>query len=92
MSKNLYTMNAIDKLCNELIGNRGYDFIRLRDGVLLDGDFILVSPDEEHYSFVVREVALNEWSSAYTVRRTAKISKALWDEADKYEQEQEDVA
>lgn len=92
MSKNLYSMGAIDKLLNELVGNRGYDFIQLRDGVLLDGDFILVSPDDEHYSYVVREVYLNEWSSAYTVRRTAKISKALWDEAEKYEREQEEIA
>lgn len=92
MSKNLYSMKAVDKLVDELVNKYHYDFVRLADGSLLDGSFILVAPDENHYHFVVREVYLNEWSSAYTVRRASKISKALEEEAERYEREQEEIA
>lgn len=81
MAQNLYTYEAVDDMRDRLSG-MGYTSIQLREGVLGSGDFVCIAPDEKHYHFIVREVALNEWSSAHTVRRSGKISKALQAEID----------
>lgn len=77
--QNLYTSTSIDKLICELT-ERGYEAVNLRDGVLTSGDWVLIAPDDKHYNFVIRDVFINEWSAAQTVRRCAKISKALQSE------------
>lgn len=82
MSKKLYTYQAVDDLRNRLRNEHGYTSIQLREGVLGSGDFLCIAPDEQHYHFLVREVYLNEWSSAHTIRRVGKISKALQAEID----------
>lgn len=82
MAKNLYSYKAVDELRERLVNEHGYDVVQLSEGVLGSGSFVCLAPDEKHYNFVVREVALNEWSSAHTVRRTAKIGKALQAEID----------
>ena len=77
MSKKLYSYKAIEQFYNEKLAPLGYEWFQLREGTLGIGDAVLISPDEKHYNFVVREVYLNEWSSAHTIRRCSKISKAL---------------
>ena len=87
MSKNLYTYQAVDNLRDRLRNEFGYTSIQLREGVLGSGDFLCIAPDEQHYHFLVREVALNEWNSAHTIRRVSKISKALQEEIERAERE-----
>lgn len=82
MAKNLYSYKAVDELRERLRNEHGYTSIQLREGVLGSGDFLCFAPDEQHYHFLVREVYLNEWSSAHTIRRVSKISKALQAEID----------
>lgn len=77
MGRKLYSYKAIAEFYNEKLAPLGYEWFQLREGVLGIGDVVLIAPDEKHYNFVVREVYLNEWSSAQTIRRCAKISKAL---------------
>lgn len=87
--RSLYTISSVEKLINDAL-EIGYEMVQLREGVLGVGDLVLISPDDKHYNFVVREVALNEWSSAQTIRRCRKISKALQAEIDQAENSQED--
>ena len=87
--RSLYTISSVEKLINDAL-EIGYEMVQLREGVLGVGDLVLISPDDKHYNFVVREVALNECSSAQTIRRCRKISKALQAEIDQAENSQED--
>ena len=87
MAKNLYTYKAVDDLRDRLRNEHGYTSIQLREGVLGSGDFLCIAPDDKHYHILVREVYLNEWSSAHSVRRLSKISKALQKEIEKAERE-----
>ena len=77
MAQKLYSYRAVEDFYNERLAPLGYEWLQIREGTLGIGDVLFVSPDEQHYHFVVREVYLNEWSSAQTIRRTAKISKAI---------------
>ena len=76
----LYGVGEIEKLIDSAI-EKGYELIRLRDGVLGCGDLVLLAPDG-WWNVVVREVYINCWSSGHTVRRCRKISKRLQAEID----------
>lgn len=75
MAKILYTHKAIDYFISNL-SERGYECVQTKEGVLGSGDWICVSPYEGRCHFIIHEVALNEWSSAHTIRRCRKLSKA----------------
>ena len=77
MAKKLYTMEAVDLAVEEL-QRKGYEIVNL-GGCLLDSYFC-IAPDEQHYHFYFAEEYLNEWSSAYSVRRYSKIPKWAKDE------------
>lgn len=78
--KTLYTISSTENLIRELTENQGYELIQLSEGVLGCGDCVLLAPDENHYNFVIREIPLNEWTSGQTIRRCARISKAIQQE------------
>ena len=61
--------------------------VMMRDGVLLDGDFVMVAPDDNHYHYVFEERYLNCWSSEMTVYRCSKISDKVQARIDAYEEE-----
>ncbi len=74
MTAKLYSCTAIGQAISKL-SDMGYECITLEEGTLGYGHIFMLSPDENHYHWIFKEVYLNEWSSAHTVRRTAKISK-----------------
>lgn len=75
MAQKLYTYKAIDDLISRL-SEHGYECVQTREGVLGSGDWICVPPDKYRYHLIIHEVVLNEWSSAHTIRRCSKLSKA----------------
>ena len=77
----VYTIGSVEKTVNDLLG-KGWELVQLREGTLGLGDLVLIAPDDKHYNFVVREVALNEWSSVMRMRRCARISAKLQAEID----------
>lgn len=79
---NVYTSNSVDNFISEM-EEKGWEAIHLSEGVLTSGDWALLSPDDKHYNFVIREKYLNEWSSGQTVRKCAKVSAALQAEIDR---------
>lgn len=70
----LYTMAAVDTALQKLISN-GYDII-LIPGTLLDS-YVCIPDTDMKWIYEFRETYLNEWNSAYTVRRHSRISKRL---------------
>jgi len=77
-----YTYEVVDELISKM-ANAGYEIVQLNEGSLGSGDWVLIAPNDTMYNFVIREVALNEWSSGHTIRRCAKLSKKVKAEIDK---------
>ena len=74
--RKLYTFTAVDELIKQAFSNN-YELVQIKEGVLGHGFCVLLAPDEKHYNFVIREVYINCWTSAHTVRKCRKISAAL---------------
>lgn len=80
--KKVFDCEGVRKLVDWLEKD-GYSMEVLDDGVLGMGTFIMWSPDpENHYSFIVREIPLNCWSSGHTIGRFSKVTKKLQAEID----------
>lgn len=69
---NLYTSEAISNLLDRYI-DAGGELYEMREGVLGHGDLLLYDFSGKLKTIVIREVALNEWSSAHTVRTYNKM-------------------
>lgn len=87
--RTIYLISSVENLILDAL-EMGYNMVQLREGVLGLGDIVLISPDDNYYNYVIREVVLNEWSSGQTVRRCRKISKALQEEINRAENQLED--
>lgn len=68
MVKNLYSYSAVDKLIADAVEIYGADVYTV-EGSLLD-NYIITG--EKIKTFIVKEVYLNEWASAYSVRAYEK--------------------
>lgn len=83
-----YTYKAIDNLLNKYIDkDEGVDIYEV-PGSLLDGYLVIPSSDNLYCS-LIKEVYLNEYSSAYTIRMFNKnrITKKMLTFIDLYNQE-----
>jgi hypothetical protein len=76
MAQHLYSWRDINDFINARI-ERVYEAVQLNEGVLGIGDWVLIAPDETKWNFIIREVYLNEWSSAQKMTRCRKLSKAI---------------
>lgn len=74
MPAKLYTLDACEKLIDSYVNALGGRMVTLTDGVLGLGTVLLTGADGMK-SVLIREVYLNEWSSAHTVRRYNKLPK-----------------
>lgn len=68
MVKNLYSYRAVDKLIRDAVEIYGAEVYTL-EGSLLD-NYIIAG--DKIKTYIIREVYLNEWSSAYSVRAYEK--------------------
>lgn len=69
----VYDYTAVEKAIREHLLPTGYE-VHVVPGVLLDS-YVCIAPDDQHYHFCCREVAMNEWSSALTVQRYRRLPK-----------------
>ena len=72
----MYSSSTVDKMIG-FLADHGYDIITVEEGTLGHGHLICLAPDDKHYNVEVKEVALNCWSSAHTVRNFDKISARI---------------
>lgn len=80
----LYTISSTDGFINSMI-EKGWNGIQLNEGSLGVGDWVLIAPNERKWNFIIREVYLNAWSSAQTIRRCRKLSQKILKEIEKVE-------
>ena len=70
----LYSYKAVDDLIARYI-NKGGEALQTWEGVLCSGDWFLYDFSGKLKFYVIKEVYLNEWSSAQTIRAYNKIPK-----------------
>lgn len=68
----LYTSTSVDKLIADYM-KAGGQMLQMQEGTLGCGDVLLYDEAGKLYTFVIREVYINEWSSGHTVRKYRKI-------------------
>ena len=70
----VYTIESTQKLIDQYT-KKGGSVFQIQAGVLGLGDFVLYDEREpvQLKTFVVKEVSLNEWSSAQTIRAYNKM-------------------
>lgn len=68
----LYTSTSVDKLIADYM-EAGGQMLQMQEGTLGCGDVLLYDEAGKLYTFVIREVYINEWSSGHTVRKYRKI-------------------
>lgn len=93
--KNLYSCKAVAELIDYYI-NRGGEVAYIEEGVLGYGTTLLYDlRDPMQLKFIViKEVYLNEWSSAHSIRQYNRIPQKYNKMLDEYweKKEQEDIA
>lgn len=72
MTNTLYTVSSTEKLIADYL-NAGGQMLQMREGVLGCGDVLLYDDGGKLKTFVIHEVALNEWSSAQKIRGYNKM-------------------
>lgn len=75
MSPHYYTTGATEQFISMMIEEHGYHAVRLSEGTNGIGDWILFAPDGEYTNYIIKEVAINEQSSAQTIERKIRIPK-----------------
>lgn len=70
--RSLYTISSTQKLIDEYLSEGG-EIFQMRDGVLGLGDFVLYDMGGKLKTYVVHEIALNEWSSGQSIRAYNKM-------------------
>ena len=69
---NLYSCETVsDLLCRYI--DAGGEVYEMREGVLGHGDLLLYDLCGNLKTYVIREVALNDWSSGHTIRSYNKM-------------------
>ena len=76
MANKLYSYRDMEDFINSRI-ERGYEAVQLNEGTLGIGNWVLIAPDENKWNYIIREVYLDMYSSAQTMRRCRKLSKAI---------------
>lgn len=93
--KNLYSCKAVAELIDDYI-DRGGEVVTIEEGCLGYGITLLYDlRDPMQLKFIViKEVYLNEWSSAHSIRQYNRIPQKYNKMLDEYweKKEQEDIA
>ena len=71
---NLYTYDVVRNLIDEYV-SKGGEIIEIEEGVLGYGRLLLHDFKNKLKTIIINEVALNEWSSAHTIRMYNKCPK-----------------
>lgn len=70
----MYSTSDIDELISRYLQSGG-EMLQMREGILGVGDVLLYDTSGKLKTFVITEVALNEWSSAHKLRGYRKMPK-----------------
>lgn len=71
---NLYTCTSIDNFISKYI-EKGGEAYCIDEGVLTSGDWILFDIRGKLKACIIKEVYVNDWSSAQSLRKYKKLPK-----------------
>ena len=69
-----YSWRDVDNLVKRYT-DEGGQVIQLSEGVLQSGNWVLYDPKGRLYAFIIKEIYVNCWTSAQTIRRYNKLPK-----------------
>lgn len=69
-----YSFRDVDNLVRKYT-DEGGQAVQLSEGTLQSGDWILYDPEGRLCAFVIREIYVNCWTSAQTIRRYNTLPK-----------------
>lgn len=78
-----YDYHEVDAIIGKL-ENGGYKCCQTDEGVLGSGNWICVPPEDDEQFVIIREIALNCWSSGHEIHYRKKLTKALTQELEDY--------
>lgn len=73
----IYTKSTMENLILDLTENSDYSTAPLSCTKICLGSFLLLAPDDLHYSYKVEEIPLTYDQCVYKVRKIRKISQEL---------------
>lgn len=82
MKRRYYNYSALEDFIAKMERGHNYNCVQTWEGSLGIGNWILVSPDDRHYNFIIREEYLNDCSSIHSMMKCSVLP-------DKYKKELE---
>lgn len=71
----LHSSTAVGDLVNHYAEIRGTTVHQYDEGVLGMGCWILYDASKTYMNYVIKEVAISDWSSGHTIRRYKRLPK-----------------
>lgn len=84
MKRRYYNISALEDFIAKLEREHNYTCIQTWKGSLGIGNWILVSPDDRHYNFIIREEYLNAYSSIHSMMQCSVLSDRYKKELENY--------
>lgn len=83
-----YRLDDLEGFIQKLVNEHNYAEIIIDEGCLgLGRRILLPPPDAKKYAFLIRELYLNEWSSANQMMKVRDIPKKWYEEAKEFIEE-----
>ena len=82
MKRHYYNYSDLEDFIAKMERELNYNCVQTWEGSLGIGNWILVSPDDRHYNFIIREEYLNDSSSIHSMMKCSVLP-------DKYKKELE---
>lgn len=90
MKKHYYSYKALEEFICKLETEQNYNCIQTWEGCLGIGNWLLLSPDDKHYNFIIREEYVNSSASVHSMMKCGKLPKKYEEELNRfYEQDRE---
>lgn len=84
MKRRYYNYSDLEDFIAKLEREQNYTCVQTWEGSLGIGNWILVSPDDRHYSFIIREEYLNEWNSIHSMMKCRVLPDRYKKELENY--------
>lgn len=84
MKKLYYKYSDLEDFIAKLEREQNYTCVQTWEGSLGIGNWILLSPDDRHYNFIIREEYLNSGSSIHSMMKCSALPDRYKNELENY--------
>ena len=84
MKRRYYKYSYLEDFIAKLEREHNYNCVQTWEGSLGIGNWILVSPDDKHYNFIIREEYLNSGNSIHSMMKCSVLPDRYKKELENY--------